>query len=128
MGIQLHELTKICFDNLERILSSEKIKNDFHEYLEFHQDESIQVTVVDDTDNVGKVTLSKEDLITVLSIKIIREHKELIYIPLKILIGIGKIEFSIGSYQVEKCTAELLYNDELELIDADFYQFKINML
>lgn len=124
----LGELTNRCFSKVDQILTLERVRDDLHIFLEFKIGDYVAVNASDENLIVKEIIVSKDDRITILSKKIVFADFRLAYIPLTVSIGIGDIEISHGSFLVEKCTAELLYNEELQLIDIDFFCRSIDIL
>ena len=117
-------------NGIERYLPFDKISNDFYEYLVWaEQIEKVlpgQLVVdgVDETyHNSKKIVISKSDLITIMYYKSINDVFDISYAPVVVGIAIGKFEApdKAGLYCVEKCLANLNYNDDLSLVSVDFY-------
>ncbi|SHG77963.1 hypothetical protein SAMN04488109_1799 [Chryseolinea serpens] len=122
--IILSELTRDCFSAINQILTTEKVASDFYSYFKLNHGETMVISAVDDNGGAKEVMISAEDLITVVKRRLTWGDSRVGLIPLVIHIGIGRIEFEFGSFDVEKCTADLLYNHELDLVDVDFFYYK----
>ena len=106
-------------------LSDEKIINDFWDFID--ADRAL-VDAVTSKGEIRSVEISRTDCITLLAKVITNGHGQLIHVPLVIRVGIGEITFGSGVYKVSRCSAELLYNDFMELIDIDFYWDEVHQL
>lgn len=108
-------------------LNLEKIRRDFSQYLDFKNVAARDVIAYDVSSGQQiQVTIKNEDDITILAIRITLSHKDLVYIPILVSIGIGQIQISSSVYKVDKCSADLLYNDDFELIAIDFNYDKLH--
>lgn len=112
---------------LDSEFSPKRIYEDFWSYLSSATD-SIEVEAVFETETKIDVLISKDDPITVLSKVITHGHPNLTFFPLVVHVAIGRFEITSGLYKTSKCSAELLYNSDLELIDVDFSVWEAHKL
>lgn len=121
----LYEVSKECFGKIDQILSPERVRMDFLKFMEFENCTERLINAFDDGNGTREISIRKNDRITVISKKIGYGDPRLVHVPLQITIGIGKFFVEDGLFSVEKCTAELMYNDAFELVDIEFYYHKI---
>jgi hypothetical protein len=124
----LGELTNHSFSKVDQILTLERIREDLYVYLDFKTNDHVTVEAANEDAIAKDIVVSKNDEVTILNKKIVFADSRLAYFPLTVSLGIGNIELSHGSFLVEKCTAELIYNHDLELIDADFFCHSVDIL
>lgn len=110
---------------IDQILSLERVRMDFLKFMEFERCSERLVNAFDDDGGTREINISKNDPITIITKKIGYGDRRLIHMPLQVTIGLGKFFVEDGLYSVEKCTAELMYNDAFELFDIEFYYQKI---
>ena len=70
-----------------------------------------------------KITIQDLDDIQILDLTISQQYivKEEMTILCCVRVGIGKLDFNSAFYTVGYCIAELLYNEESQLVTVDFY-------
>lgn len=121
----LHDLTRDCLNKVDQLLTLERVRMDFFKFMEFGKNNERLVSAFDEKGNIKEISISKQDRLTIMTRKIVYGDVRLVHIPMQLTIGIGKFFVEDGLYGVEKCTAELLYNDAFELVDVDFYYQKL---
>lgn len=112
---------------LDSEFSPKRIYDDFWGYLSSATD-SIEVEAVLEAKTKVDVLISKDDPITVLSKVITHGHPDLTFIPLVVHVAIGRLVITSGIYKTSKCSAELLYNSDLQLVDIDFSVWEVHRL
>jgi hypothetical protein len=125
--MKLDNVLNKCLAVLDNELNETQIRSDFWSYFK----ESAHVLTIEATTEYGEkieIEISSQDEFTVLSKSIKYGHRQLTFVPLVIEIGIGTCRIECGIYKVSKCSAELLYNNDMELVDIDFYIRSINKL
>ena len=121
----LFELTKDCLGKVDQLLSLERIRMDFIKFMQFEQGNGRLINAFDDNGGTKEITIFKNDKVVVISKKLTFGDVRLVHIPLQVTIGIGNFFVEDGLYSVEKCTADLMYNDGFELVDIEFYYQKL---
>ena len=112
---------------LETKLTLDKIKKDFIDYMEYNEDGFVSLSSYDydNYDEKKMMSIHKTDELNILNIKIQKKYLNDIYLPLFVHLSIGSIKISqIKNIDLEKCFAEMIYNEDFELIDIDFYHCK----
>ena len=103
----------------EDSLSDEKIFEDFRQ-LVFENNSEAQINVTDEKGIARNVRISIDDNLVVLSRLVRYSNPNVNFMPLIVLIGIGDCETESGNYRLSKLACDLIYNDDLELIDVEF--------
>ena len=120
----------MIFDNIykeiELFFTINKIQQDFINYMKFENVNSETVNSYDiDNSDEKKVTISSNDNLSILNIKLQKKYLNNIYIPVRIHLGVGIVEkTNLNVIYLEKCFADMSYNENLELVDIDFHHCK----
>jgi hypothetical protein len=113
------------FKKIEEIFTIEKIKEDISHYLNLPESGTSDIVYeIHGSGNEQIVPYSSDDPHVIVSIKITKGYNGMSYIPIIVEVGIGTFTKhpDFNFYEVAKCTADLLYNEDLELISIDFYR------
>ncbi|MFZ6009792.1 MAG: hypothetical protein ACOYXT_05530 [Bacteroidota bacterium] len=112
-------ILKNSLSELDRVLTDKMITDDLHGFLFTDTDEVL--VVVDLKNDSTMMKLTNVDQVFVLNRYISYGHAEVARVPLTVNVAIGNCTIEYGICQVSKCCADLLYNDDLELVSVDFY-------
>jgi hypothetical protein len=111
-------------ENIEATFSIEKIRKDLHDYLDIGNDTSFDLISGEEFSGLEKQILYHvNDPITLIAIKVTKKYHGIVYFPYQLEIGLGKFKIEVNSsiYKVEKCLAEMFYDDDFNLITIDFF-------
>lgn len=124
----LYGLIRDGINKVDEILSLERIRMDFSKYMDFGRSSERIVNAINERGEAREVLLLKSDRITLITKKIVYGDSRVIHASIHVSIGIGEFIVEDGIYGVEKCTGELFYNEDFELLDVDFYYRRLHDL
>ncbi len=111
-------------ENIETTFSEAKIRKGIHEYLGIGGEKDFNLISEDEFSSLEKqIIYNVNDAITLIAIKVTKKYHELKYFPYQLEVGIGKFEIDLSTniYKVDKCFANMFYDDEFNLITIDFF-------
>lgn len=119
----MHSEIKIL---LEKHLNFDKVRSDYVNYL-IETELTVSDEGIDVYDYVKKtsdlVKLCLDDKVTIIRYKFFYEIEMGYDITVKVAIGeFQRDTQAIGLFTVEKCLADIKYNDDLEVYDVEFYK------
>jgi hypothetical protein len=105
--------------DLTKIFNLNKVKMDIWNDLRLKKADVLTYDSINDIKVL--VNLDIEDEITILYIRHVIPDARVNMLPYLVKVGFGDIKADHGVVVCEKCTADLIYNHDFNLVDIDFF-------
>lgn len=111
------------FKYLEAKFTLLKLRDDIEKYINYNVGNLSYMPAAHEFDAEEKlIEYKREDLITLIAVRVNKGYNGILFIPYIVEVAIGDFEkdTNINIWEVSKCKAEILYNEDLEMFSIDF--------